>query len=35
VVTDKGCSVRTFRAYLRRRGIKATIPDRVDQLAGR
>ncbi|MFF8279681.1 IS5 family transposase [Streptomyces lateritius] len=35
VVADKGYSVRIFRAYLRRRGIKATIPERVDQLAGR
>lgn len=35
VVADKGYSARTFRAYLRRRGIKATIPERVDQLAGR
>ncbi|MFE2626112.1 hypothetical protein ACFXKH_39655, partial [Streptomyces caelestis] len=30
-----GYSARTFRAYLRRRGIKMTIPERVDQLAGR
>ncbi|MFI6422909.1 transposase [Streptomyces sp. NPDC050842] len=35
VVADKGYSARTFRAYRRRRGIKATIPERVDQLAGR
>ncbi len=35
VVADKGYSSRTFRAYLRRRGIKMTIPERVDQLAGR
>ncbi|MFF9085098.1 IS5 family transposase [Streptomyces sp. NPDC014991] len=35
VVADKGYSARSFRAYLRRRGIKATIPERVDQLAGR
>jgi transposase len=35
VVADKGYSARAFRAYLRRRGIKATIPERVDQLAGR
>jgi len=34
-VADKGYSARTFRAYLRKRGIKATIPERVDQLAGR
>ncbi|MFD8914758.1 hypothetical protein [Streptomyces sp. NPDC059575] len=35
VVTDKGYSVRSFRAYPRSRGIKATIPQRADQLAGR
>ncbi len=35
VIADKGYSSRSFRAYLRRRGIKATIPERVDQLAGR
>jgi transposase len=35
VIADKGYSSRAFRAYLRRRGIKATIPERVDQLAGR
>lgn len=35
VVADKGYSARSFRAYLRRRGIKATTPERVDQLAGR
>ncbi|CAL9363165.1 IS5 family transposase IS1650 (plasmid) [Streptomyces sp. enrichment culture] len=35
VVADKGYSARAFRSYLRRRGIKATIPERVDQLAGR
>ncbi|MDI1456485.1 IS5 family transposase [Streptomyces sp. ATE26] len=35
LVADKGYSARSFRAYLRRRGIKATIPERVDQLAGR
>ncbi|GAA3493883.1 hypothetical protein GCM10019016_009820 [Streptomyces prasinosporus] len=34
-MADKGYSARTFRAYLRRRGIKATIPECVDQLAGR
>jgi hypothetical protein len=34
VVADKDYSARTFRAYLRRRGIKATIPERTDQLAG-
>ncbi|WP_369198931.1 IS5 family transposase [Streptomyces djakartensis] len=35
VVADKGYSARILRVYLRRRGIKATIPERVDQLAGR
>jgi transposase len=35
VVADKGYSARSFRVYLRRRGIEATIPERVDQLAGR
>ncbi len=35
VVADKGYSARTFRVYLRRRGIKATVPERLDQLAGR
>lgn len=35
MVADKGYSARTFRFYLRRRRIKTTIPERVDQLAGR
>ncbi|MFJ5519466.1 IS5 family transposase [Streptomyces griseoluteus] len=35
VVAGKGYSARSFRAYLRRRGTKATIAERVDQLAGR
>lgn len=35
MVADKGYSARTFRSYLRRRGIKTTIPERVEQLAGR
>ncbi|MYS88706.1 IS5 family transposase [Streptomyces sp. SID5464] len=35
VVADKGYSARSFRAYSRRRGTKATVPERVDQLAGR
>ncbi|MFF8180983.1 IS5 family transposase, partial [Streptomyces griseus] len=35
IVADKGYSARAFRSYLRRRGIKATIPERTDQLAGR
>ncbi|MFG2985414.1 transposase [Streptomyces sp. NPDC048258] len=35
VIADKGYSSRTFRAYLRWRGIKATFPERVDQLEGR
>ncbi|MEU5628306.1 MULTISPECIES: transposase [Streptomyces] len=34
-VADKGYSGRSFRACLRRRGIKAAIAERVDQLAGR
>ena len=32
VLADKGCS---NRAYLRRRGIRATIPERADQQANR
>lgn len=35
VVADKGYSARTIRAYLRRRGIAATIPERIDQINGR
>lgn len=35
VVADKGYSSRTIRAYLRKRGIKHTIPERIDQLNGR
>ncbi|MCP2344602.1 transposase [Nonomuraea roseoviolacea subsp. carminata] len=35
VIADKGYSSRAIRTYLRRRGISATIPERVDQLAGR
>ncbi|MHB9756503.1 IS5 family transposase [Streptomyces sp. BYX5S] len=35
VVADKGYSSRSIRAYLRRRGIKHTIPERIDQLNGR
>ncbi|WP_376770459.1 IS5 family transposase [Streptosporangium sandarakinum] len=35
VIADKGYSSRTIRAYLRRRKIGATIPERADQLAGR
>nr|WP_229845299.1 IS5 family transposase [Streptomyces cinnamoneus] len=35
VVADKGYSSRKIRAYLRQRGIAATIPERVDQVAGR
>lgn len=35
MVADKGYPARGFRAYLRRRGIKAAIPERTDQLAGR
>jgi transposase len=35
VLADKGYSSRAIRAYLRRRGIAATIPERRDQGAGR
>lgn len=35
VVADKGYSSRANRRLLRRRGIKATIPERADQLANR
>jgi transposase len=35
VVADKGYSSRKIRAYLRRRGIPHTIPERVDQVLGR
>ncbi|CAL9351118.1 IS5 family transposase ISBli8 [Streptomyces sp. enrichment culture] len=35
VVADKGYSSRKIRAYLRRRGIAHTIPERVDQALGR
>ncbi len=35
MVGDKGYPAPTFRSHLRRRGIKATIPARVDRLAGR
>ncbi|WP_437013228.1 IS5 family transposase [Streptomyces sp. enrichment culture] len=35
VVADKGYSSRKIRAYLRRRGIPHTIPERVDQALGR
>lgn len=35
VVGDKGYSSRKIRAYLRRRGIACTIPERVDQISGR
>ncbi|MFE6222765.1 IS5 family transposase [Streptomyces sp. NPDC057854] len=35
VVADKGYSARKIRAYLRRRGIAATIPERIDQINGR
>ncbi|PBC85918.1 MULTISPECIES: transposase [unclassified Streptomyces] len=33
-VRRTGHSARTFRTYLHRSGIKATIPERTDQLAG-
>lgn len=35
VVADKGYSSREIRAYLRRRGIGHTIPERADQIASR
>ncbi|MFF4818190.1 IS5 family transposase [Kitasatospora sp. NPDC001309] len=35
VIADKGYSSRKIRAYLRRRGIRHTIPERVDQALGR
>ena len=35
VLADKGYSSRAIRAYLRRRGIAATIPERRDQQAHR
>ncbi|MFB8243307.1 IS5 family transposase [Kitasatospora purpeofusca] len=35
VVADKGYSSRRIRAYLRRRGIPHTVPERVDQALGR
>ncbi|MET9482747.1 transposase [Streptomyces sp. NPDC006638] len=35
VVADKGYPARTFRPYLRRRGIKAKTPERADQRAAR
>lgn len=35
LVADKGYSARSIRAYLRRRGIACTIPERADQIAGR
>lgn len=35
VIADKGYSSRAIRAYLRNRGIAATIPERRDQQAGR
>jgi transposase len=35
VIADKGYSSRAIRGWLRRRGIRATIPERRDQQAGR
>nr|BAJ19069.1 putative transposase [Streptomyces sp. SANK 62799] len=35
VVADKGYSSRKIRTYLRQRGITVTIPERIDQVAGR
>ncbi|MGN9757515.1 hypothetical protein [Streptomyces sp. SD31] len=34
-VADKGCSSTKIRAYPHRRGIKAAIPERIDQINGR
>lgn len=34
VAADKGCSSTRIRTYLRRRGIKAAIPERIDQING-
>ncbi|RAJ45527.1 DDE family transposase [Kitasatospora sp. SolWspMP-SS2h] len=35
MIADKGYGFRKIRAYLRGRGIKHTIPERVDQALGR
>lgn len=35
VAADKGYSSKKIRAYLRGRGIKAAIPERIDQINGR
>ncbi|MCP2313952.1 transposase [Kitasatospora paracochleata] len=35
VIADKGYSSRKIRAYLRRRGIRHTIPERADQVLNR
>ncbi|GAA4084564.1 hypothetical protein GCM10022214_50530 [Actinomadura miaoliensis] len=35
LVADKGYSTRAIRAWLRRRGIGATIPERADQIRNR
>lgn len=35
VIGDKGYSTRKIRLHLRRRGIKAVIPERRDQIANR
>ncbi|MGW0191697.1 transposase, partial [Streptomyces sp. NPDC003362] len=35
VVADKGYSSTKIRSYLRRRGIKAAIPERIDLINGR
>lgn len=35
VIADKGYSSRRIRAYLRRRGIRHTIPERADQVLNR
>ncbi len=35
MAADKGYSSIKIRAYLRRRGVKAAIPERIDQINGR
>lgn len=35
ILADKACTSKANRAYLRRRGIKATIPSKADQDANR
>ena len=35
IVADKGYSSTKIRSYLRKRGFKAAIPERIDQINGR